>query len=72
LSGIVESKNFFLRISILSAYSESMQKVFNIYREYAESIEAYMKNTTKLGLFVVHKIIHGKYIKLFGEYSESI
>jgi hypothetical protein len=35
-----------------------------VYGEYAESIEASMKNTTKLGLFAVFKIV--------SEYAESI
>jgi hypothetical protein len=37
-SGIFESKMFFLRFSILSAYSENTRKVLNVYREFVESI----------------------------------
>jgi len=40
-----------------------MQKEY-VYGEYAESIYEYMKNTTQLELFVVHKIV--------SEYVESI
>ncbi len=45
-SGVVENKNFSLCIL----------HFFCVFLEYVESIEAYMKNMTKLGLFAVHKI----------------
>jgi hypothetical protein len=47
-SGIFESKMFFLRFSILSAYTENTRKVLNVYREFAESIYLYSKNTRKV------------------------
>jgi hypothetical protein len=39
-------------------------KYLAVFGEYAESIEAYMKKTMKLGLFAVHSIVP--------EYAESI
>ncbi len=65
---------------------ENMRKVFKglwrirgkylaVFGEYAGSIEAYMKNTTKLRLFAVHKSSpHTREVftvNLFGEYAES-
>ncbi len=45
--------------SILSAYSENSrkEKYLAIFGEYVETTEEYIKITTKLGLFAVHKIV---------------
>ncbi len=53
-----------------SAYSENTPKVFNVCGEYVESIEAYMTNTTKLGLFAVHKILSKQAENIY-TYSEN-
>ncbi len=45
------------------------------YLEYAESIQAYMENTTNLGLFALYKILSKdaeSYLNVFGKYAESI
>ncbi len=46
-------------LPILSAYSENTrkEKYLAIFGEYVETSKAYMKITTKLGLFAVHKIV---------------